>query len=162
MAITWEEYFMGIAVLSSKRSKDPRTKSGACIVDADKIIMGVGYNGAPRGWNDAVFPWGGGEGGAGHKAIDGDVFNQKYPYVIHAELNAILNSRTRDLRGCTIYATLFPCNECTKAIAQSGIKRIIYLSDKYPDADSTKAAKKICDVLGIRHEKFKGEVYVRD
>jgi len=162
MAITWDEYFMGIAVLSSKRSKDPRTKTGACIVNADKLIVGVGYNGAPRGWNDAVFPWNADKDGAGHRAIDGEVLNQKYPYVIHAELNAILNAHSRDLRGCTLYATLFPCNECTKAIAQSGIKRIIYLSDQYAEVDSTKAAKKICDALGIRYEKFKGEVYIRD
>lgn len=161
MAITWEEYFMGIAVLSSKRSKDPRTKTGACIVNADKLIVGVGYNGAPRGWNDAVFPWNASEEGCGNKPTKGDTLNQKYPYVIHAELNAILNSHSRDLRGCTIYATLFPCNECTKAIAQSGIKRIIYLSDQYADIDSTKAAKKICDALGIRYEKFKGEIFVK-
>ena len=161
MAITWDEYFMSIAVLSSKRSKDPRTPTGACIVNADKIIVATGYNGAPRGWNDAVFPWGADEKGCGHKAIDKDTLNQKYPYVIHAELNAILNSHSRDLKGCTIYATLFPCNECTKAIAQSGIKRIIYLSDKYADIDTTKAAKKMCDALCIKYEQFKGEIFIK-
>jgi len=147
MAITWDEYFMGIAVLSSMRSKDPNpdTKVGACIVSSNKIIVGVGFNGAPRGWNDAAFPWN----------REGEGLDVKCPYVIHAELNAILNSSIKDLKGATIYVTEFPCNECTKAIAQTGIVRIIYLNDKYANTNAVKAAKKMCDILNISYVKFK-------
>ena len=147
MAITWDEYFMGVAVLSSKRSKDPNTQVGACIVSQDKLIIGVGYNGTPRGWEDKDFPWG----------RDGEYLDKKYPYVIHAELNAILNS-TRNLHDSTMYVTEFCCNECAKAIAQAGIKKIVYLSDKYADTDSVKAAKRIFEKLSIKHEKYKGGI----
>lgn len=143
MTISWDEYFMSVAVLSSMRSKDPNTKVGACIASPEKLIVGVGYNGTPRGWDDSDFPW----------AREGPALDVKYPYVIHAELNAILNSG-RDLHGATIYISEFSCNECAKAIAQSGIKRVVYLSDKYAHTDSVKAAKRIYDRLGIKYEKL--------
>ncbi|MGL5988521.1 deoxycytidylate deaminase [Cetobacterium sp.] len=130
--IDWDEYFMGVAILSAKRSKDPGTQVGACIVTPDKRIVGVGYNGLPAGCSDDDFPWN----------RDGDFLNSKYAYVCHAELNAILNS-TKNLRECTIYVDLFPCNECAKSIIQSGISEIVYLSDKYKDTDSNIASKKL-------------------
>jgi dCMP deaminase len=145
MAISWDEYFMSVAFLSAMRSKDPNTQVGACIVDDNKLIVGVGYNGTPRGWDDKEFPW----------ARDGEPLQQKYPYVIHAELNAILNATTRDLRGCTMYVTEFSCNECAKAMAQAGIKRMVYAGDKYAHTDAVKAAKRIFDKLNIKHERFK-------
>ncbi|NCB01433.1 MAG: dCMP deaminase family protein [Spirochaetia bacterium] len=129
--ISWDEYFMGIALLSAQRSKDPSTQVGACIVNDEKKIVGVGYNGFPMGCDDDELPW----------AREGAFLETKYPYVCHAELNAILNSISRDLRGCTIYVALFPCNECAKAIIQSGIKEIVYLSDKYEHTDIVKASK---------------------
>ncbi|MGL6023348.1 MAG: deoxycytidylate deaminase [Cetobacterium sp.] len=130
--IDWDEYFMGVAILSAKRSKDPGTQVGACIVTPDKRIVGVGYNGLPAGCSDDDFPW----------SRDGDFLSSKYAYVCHAELNAILNS-TKNLRGCTIYVDLFPCNECAKSIIQSGISEIVYLSDKYQNTDSNIASKKL-------------------
>ena len=137
--IDWDEYFMGIAVLSSKRSKDPGTQVGACIVNQDKKIVGVGYNGFPNGCSDDEFPWN----------RDGDFLNSKYAYVCHAELNAILNS-TKSLHGCTIYVDLFPCNECAKSIIQSGIREIVYLSDKYHESESTIASKKLLQSANIK------------
>ncbi len=137
--IDWDEYFMGIAVLSSKRSKDPGTQVGACIVNQDKKIVGVGYNGFPNGCSDDEFPWN----------RDGDFLNSKYAYVCHAELNAILNS-TKSLHGCTIYVDLFPCNECAKSIIQSGIREIVYLSDKYHENESTIASKKLLQSANVK------------
>jgi len=145
MPISWDEYFMGVALLSAMRSKDPHTQVGACIVNADKIIVGIGYNGAPRGWEDEKFPWKKG----------GPYLEEKYPFVIHAELNAILNSSNRDLRGCTMYNTFFPCNECAKAIVQSGIKKIVYLSDKYHDMDLWKASRILLDTAGVECVRMK-------
>ena len=118
--LSWDEYFMGVAKLSSLRSKDPSTQVGCCIVNENKKIVAVGYNGMPLGCNDNDFPW---------SVKEGSLENTKYAYVVHAELNAILNS-TQQLKGCTIYVSLFPCNECSKAIIQSGIKEIVYMSDK--------------------------------
>lgn len=135
--ITWDEYFMGIAYLSAQRSKDPVTQVGACIVKENKII-GIGYNGFPIGNNDDDVPWG----------KEGDFLNTKYAYVVHAELNAILNSN-RDLKDSTIYVTHFPCNECAKSIIQSGIKKVVYFSDKHKDKDSTKASKRMLDNAGL-------------
>lgn len=129
--ISWDEYFMGIALLSAQRSKDPNTQVGACIVNQDKKIVGVGYNGFPTGCSDEKLPWN----------REGDYLATKYPYICHAELNAILNSISRDLKGSSIYVALFPCNECAKAIIQSGIKEVVYLSDKYKDSDAVKASK---------------------
>ncbi len=137
--ISWDEYFMGVAMLSAMRSKDPNTQVGACIVNKEKRIVGVGYNGFPTGCSDEDLPW----------QRDGEWFDTKYPYVCHAELNAILNSIGGDLKGCTLYVALFPCNECAKAIIQAGIKKIVYLSDKYKDTDSTKASKRMLSQAGI-------------
>ena len=130
--LSWDEYFMGLAHLSALRSKDPSTQVGACIVSNDKRVVGIGYNGLPRGCCDDEFPWG----------REGQFLDTKYPYVVHAELNAILNSHA-DLRGCAVYVSLFPCNECAKAIIQSGITKIVYEDDKYADLDNVKASKRM-------------------
>jgi dCMP deaminase len=143
--ISWDEYFMGVALLSAQRSKDPNTQVGACIVNQQKKIVGVGYNGFPTGCSDEELPW----------SREGDFLETKYPFICHAELNAILNSISRDLKGCTIYVALFPCNECTKAIIQSGIKEVVYLSDKYKDSDNVKAAKIMFQQAGVRLRKMK-------
>lgn len=144
--INWDEYFMGIALLSAERSKDPNTKVGACIVNAYNKIVGVGYNGFPIGCDDEKLPW----------SREGEFLDTKYPYVCHAELNAILNSIGRELNGCRIYVALFPCHECTKAIIQSGIKEIIYLEDKYANTDSVIASKKMLDAVGVKYRAFEG------
>lgn len=136
--LDWDNYFMGIARLSALRSKDPSTQVGACIVNSDKKIIGIGYNGLPTGINDDDYPW----------DKQGEFLDTKYPYVCHAELNAILNSTT-NLQGATIYVTLFPCNECTKAIIQSGIKKLYYISDKYKDLEMTIASKRMLTSVGI-------------
>jgi dCMP deaminase len=138
--ISWDEYFMGIALLSAKRSKDPNTQVGACIVNQLNKIVGIGYNGFPIGCPDDELPW--------ERSSD-NVNDTKYPYVVHAEANAILNS-TKDLHGSRIYVALFPCNECTKLIIQSGIKEILYLSDKYRDTDAVKASKKMLKMAGVK------------
>ena len=144
--INWEEYFMGIALLSAKRSKDPSTQVGACIVDEDNKVVSIGYNGMPRGLDESQLTWDKGE----------DLHN-KYLYVCHAEFNAILNIRNgSSLKGCTVYVTLFPCNECAKAIIQTGIKRIVYLSDKYGDSVSTRASKKLFKLAGVEVEEYTG------
>ena len=135
--ISWDEYFMGIAVLAAKRSKDPNTQVGACIVSEDNVILSTGYNGFPYGCSDDIFPW----------AREGE--DTKYPYVVHAELNAILNARGRSLAGSRIYVALFPCNECAKAIIQSGIREVIYLSDKYSQTPGTLASKRMLRAAGV-------------
>jgi len=137
--LSWDEYFMGLAMLSSMRSKDPSTQVGACIVNQEKKIVGIGYNGFPIGCDDEDFPW----------EREGDWLETKYPFVCHAELNAILNSVSQNLKGSTIYVGLFPCNECAKAIIQSGIKEVVYLSDKYETADNTLASKRLFHSAGI-------------
>lgn len=142
--ISWDEYFMGIALLSAQRSKDPNTQVGACIVNRDKKIVGVGYNGFPTGCSDEELPW----------SREGAFLETKYPYICHAELNAILNSISRDLTGAVIYVALFPCNECAKAIIQSGIKEVVYLSDKYKDSDAVKASKIMFEQAGVRLRKM--------
>ena len=139
---------MGIAILSSQRSKDPSTQVGACIVDEDKRIVGTGYNGATKGFDDNDFPWG----------REGDFLNTKYAFVCHAELNAILNSTKESLKGCVLYVALFPCNECAKAIIQSGIKKIIYISDKYKDIDPNIASKKMLKMAGVELIKFESNI----
>jgi len=142
--ISWDEYFMGIALLSAQRSKDPNTQVGAAIVDQRNKIVGIGYNGFPIGCSDDLLPW----------AREAEDINQtKYPYVVHAEVNAILNS-TKDLYGARMYVALFPCNECAKLIIQSGIKEVIYLSDKYKDSSSVKAAKKMFDMAGVKYRRL--------
>lgn len=143
--ISWDEYFMGVSLLSAMRSKDPNTQVGACIVSNDNKIMSVGYNGFPRGCSDDEFPW----------ERDGEKSNDtKYPFVCHAELNAILNAGGRNLSGSRIFVALFPCNECAKAIIQSGIKEVIYISDKYADSDDTIASKKMLNAAGVKLTQF--------
>ena len=129
---------MGVALLTAQRSKDPSTQVGACIVSQDNIIISTGYNGLPNGCSDDEFPW----------AREGE--QTKYPFVVHAELNAILNSNGRDLRGSRIFVDLFPCNECAKAIIQSGIREVVYLSDKYADTPATQASKRMLQAAGVR------------
>lgn len=136
---------MGVALLSARRSKDPNTQVGACIVNDKNKIVGAGYNGLPMGCDDDQFPW----------DKQGDFLDTKYPYVCHAELNAILNNIGMDLRGCKIYTALFPCNECTKAIIQSGITEVIYLSDKYEGTDPAKASRRMLDTSGVTYRKVK-------
>ncbi len=146
--INWDEYFMGVAILASQRSKDPNTQVGACIVNDDNKIMSVGYNGFPRGCSDDEFPW----------ERDGGLESEtKYPYVCHAELNAILNAGGNSLNGCRIYVALFPCNECAKAIIQSGIKEVIYISDKYADTDLVKASKRMLTCAGVKLTPFESD-----
>ena len=142
--LSWDEYFMGVALLSSMRSKDPSTQVGACIVNEDKRIISMGYNGMPRCCSDDEYPW----------ERDGDPLDSKYLYVCHAEFNAILNSERGNVRGCTVYTTLFPCNECAKAIIQSGIKEVVYMADKYADSDSVVAAKRMFDTAGVKYRMY--------
>jgi dCMP deaminase len=142
--LSWDEYFMGVASLSAMRSKDPSTQVGACIVNADKRIISMGYNGMPRQCSDDEFPW----------DREGHPLDSKYLFVCHAELNAILNSAGGSVRGCTVYTTLFPCNECAKAIIQAGITEVVYMSDKYATTDSTLAAKKMFDTAGVTYRPY--------
>lgn len=148
--ISWDAYFMSIAVLSSLRSKDPHTKVGACIVSDRHKVLSLGYNGMPIGVDDHCIPWEGKDSGKPE-------LETKYPYVCHAELNAILNSN-HDLDGSTLYVTLFPCNECTKALIQAGIKKVIYLSDKYHNCDDEIAARRMMDMAKIEYVPYKGKV----
>ena len=141
--ISWDKYFMGVAKLSSMRSKDPSTKVGACIVNSEKRIIGIGYNGFPFGCDDDQFPW----------DREGDYLDCKYPYVVHAEPNAILNS-TNNLQGATIYVTLFPCNECTKLLIQAGIKEVVYMDDKYSGTPSDLASKRMLEAAGVKTRKI--------
>ncbi len=136
--LTWDEYFMGLAHLSALRSKDPSTQVGAAIVNDQHKVVSIGYNGFPNGCSDDEYPW----------EREGAVNETKYPFVVHAELNAILNS-SRDLHGCSIYVSLFPCNECAKAIIQSGIRRIVYEDDKYAAADNVIASKRMLNAAGV-------------
>ena len=147
--ISWDEYFMGLAHLSALRSKDPNTQVGACIVDKDNKIVSVGYNGMPRGVKDTDVPW----------AREGGFKETKYAYVVHAELNAILNT-PRSLKDCTLYVSLFPCNECAKAIIQSGIKKIVYESDKYNGTDGNVVSKKMLNLAGVELVQLPYEVSV--
>ena len=143
--INWDEYFMGIAMLTAKRSKDPSTQVGACILSKDNIIISTGYNGMPKGCSDDEFPW--------ERAGEQEDMT-KYPYVVHAELNAILNANGRDLRGSRIYVALFPCNECAKAIIQSGVSEVLYLSDKYKDTMMNLVSKRMLDAAGVKYTKL--------
>ena len=144
--ITWDEYFMGVAKLSAMRSKDPNTQVGACIVSEDNKILSMGYNGFPKGCSDDEFPW---------DKIDEDPYNRKYFYVTHSELNAILNYRGGSLEGAKLYVTLFPCNECAKAIIQAGIRTIVYDDDKYEMTPSVMASKRMLDAAGVRYYRYK-------
>ena len=146
--VSWDEYFMGIAVLSCERSKDPNTKVGACIVDENKKVVSIGYNGMPSGCDESQLSWNKGEG-----------LDSKYLYVCHAEFNAILNTRNGSaLRGCTLYVTLFPCNECTKAIIQTGIKEVVYISNKYENTVGVQASKRMLLLAGVKIRQYDGRV----
>lgn len=140
--INWDEYFMGVSLLAAKRSKDPNTQVGACIVDKNNIILSTGYNGFPFGCSDDEYPW----------AREGE--DTKYKFVVHAELNAILNANGKSLKGARIYVDLFPCNECAKAIIQSGISEVVYLYDKYADTEETKASKRMLNSAGVKLRVF--------
>ena len=141
--ISWDEYFMGVAKLAARRSKDPSTQVGACIVSPENIIISTGYNGMPKGCSDDEFPW------------DRTGAETKYPYVVHAELNAILNANGRDLRDSRVYVALFPCNECAKAIIQSGVKEVVYLSDKYAGTAENLASKRMLDAAGVKYSRLR-------
>lgn len=145
--ITWDEYFMGVAILAAKRSKDPSTQVGACIVSQDNKILSMGYNGFPRGCSDDEFPW--------EKASETqDPYDEKYFYSTHSELNAILNYRGGSLEGSKLYVTLFPCNECAKAIIQSGIRTVIYKEDKYAGTSAVRASKRMFDAAGVEYCQY--------
>ena len=141
--ISWDEYFMGIAMLAARRSKDPNTQVGACIVSRDNIILSTGYNGMPKGCSDDEYPW------------EREGIDTKYPYVVHAELNAILNAHGRDLQGSRLYVALFPCNECAKAIIQSGVKEVLYLSDKYDGTPLNLASKRMLRSAGVQFTQLR-------
>ena len=143
--ISWDEYFMGVALLAAQRSKDPNTQVGACIVDDSKRILSTGYNGFPQGCSDDDFP-------LNRDEKQGET---KYQFVVHAELNAILNASGKNLFGSTVYVALFPCNECAKAIIQSGIKEVVYLSDKYHNTPSTIASRRMLDAAGVKLTQIK-------
>ncbi len=142
--ISWDEYFMGVSKLAGMRSKDPHTQVGACIVSDNHKILSIGYNGLPTGCSDEDFPW----------EREGDMLSTKYAYVTHSELNAILNFRGGSLEGTTLYVSLFPCNECAKAIIQAGIKTVVYDSDKYDGTPSNIASKKMFDAAGVKYRKY--------
>lgn len=142
--ITWDEYFMGVAKLSGMRSKDPNSQVGACIVSPDNKILSMGYNGFPIGCSDEEFPW----------AREGDPLDTKYLYVTHSELNAILNYRGGSLEGAKLYVTLFPCNECAKAIIQAGIRTVVYDCDKYASTSAVIASKRLLDAAGVRYYPY--------
>ncbi|HHX12670.1 MAG TPA: dCMP deaminase family protein [Clostridiales bacterium] len=142
--LKWDEYFMGIALLSTQRSKDPSTSVGACIVSEDNRILSVGYNGMPTGCSDDEYPW----------EREGSNLETKYFYVCHAELNAILNYTGNAMKGAKIYTTLFPCNECAKAIIQAGIKELIYMADKYADTDAVIASKRMLTSAGVTYRQY--------
>ena len=142
--ISWDEYFMGISKLSGMRSKDPSTQVGACIVSEDNKMLSMGYNGFPMGCSDDAFPW----------EREGDTLHTKYAFVTHSELNAILNYRGGSLSGAKLYVSLFPCNECAKAIIQAGIRTVVYESDKYADTPSGIASRKMLDAAGVRYYQY--------
>lgn len=148
--LSWDEYFMGIAMLSARRSKDPGTQVGACIVNHENRVMSVGYNGMPFGCSDDCFPW----------AREGEVLDTKYPFVCHAELNAILNYRNGNLSGCRLYVTLFPCNECAKAIIQTGITELVYREDKYANTDGVRASKRMFEAAGVKCRRYQSGGHV--
>lgn len=152
--ISWDEYFMGVAHLSGMRSKDPNTQVGACIVSSDNKILSMGYNGFPNGCSDEDFPW----------DREGEELNTKYLYVTHSELNAILNYRGGSLEGTKLYVSLFPCNECAKAIIQAGIKTVVYDSDKYEGTPGNRASKRMFAAAGvtcIAYAKTGREIHIR-
>ena len=145
--ISWDEYFMGVALLASYRSKDPNTQVGACIIDDQNRILSTGYNGFPHGCSDDEFPWN----------RDASLGETKYQFVVHAELNAVLNARGKNLSGSKLYVSLFPCHECAKAIIQSGIREVVYLSDKYTNQPNTVISKRMLTSAGIKLRRLEVE-----
>ena len=143
--IAWDDYFMGVSLLAAERSKDPSTQVGACIVSDDNRILSTGYNGFPQGCSDDDFPW-------NRDSSKGDT---KYNFVVHAELNAILNAGGKSLVGSRIFVSLFPCHECAKAIIQAGVKEVVYLSDKYNGTESDNASKRMLSAAGVKLTKIK-------
>lgn len=143
--ISWDEYFMGVAQLSAMRSKDPNTQVGACIVSQDNKILSMGYNGFPIGCSDDEFPW----------SREGEELERKYVYTVHSELNAILNYRGGSLEGAKLYVTLFPCNECAKAIIQAGIRELIYDDNKYADTVSVIASRRMLESAGVVLKRYR-------
>ena len=146
--ISWDEYFMGVAQLTGFRSKDPNTQVGSCIVSPDHKILSMGYNGLPRGCSDDEFPW--------EREAEDDLLT-KYPFVVHSELNAILNFRGSSLVGSTLYVSLFPCNECAKAIIQAGIRKVIFAENKYPDSVGVRASKRMFEAAGVEYVRYEGK-----
>lgn len=144
--ISWDEFFMRVAVAASMRSKDPNTQVGACIASSDHRILSVGYNGTPVGLDDDEFPWG----------ASNDPLHDKHSYVIHAEANAILNYRgnLRDMADATAYVTLFPCQECAKTLVQAGIGEIVYLDDKYAGTEGNLIARAVLDRCGVSYRQI--------
>lgn len=156
-ALMWDDYFMSVAFLSSMRSKDPNTQVGACIVNKEKRIVGIGYNGFPRGCSDEELPW------ARHSE-SGNELETKYPYVCHAEVNAILNKNSADVQGCSLYVGLFPCNECAKMVIQSGIREVIFLSDKYKNSNSMIASRRLFNMANVKlrqHQPKEEQVVIK-
>lgn len=144
--LEWPEYFMAIAFLSAQRSKDPKTQVGACIVNTENKIVGIGYNGMPQGCSDDLMPW--------NRSAD-NILDTKQLYVCHAELNAVLNKNSTDVKDCTVYVALFPCNECAKVLIQSRIKEVVYYSDKYHHKVEFKASRRMLDMAGIKHRQYR-------
>lgn len=143
--IGWDEYFMAIAKLSAMRSKDPNTQVGACIVNEEHRIVSIGYNGMPNGIDDDIVPW----------DRVGGVKDTKYAYICHAESNAIINASGKSLKGCTIYVDLFPCNICAQLIIQAGIKKVVYLSDKYHDEETYQVSRFLFDHAKVEYVPYK-------
>lgn len=149
--LSWDETFMLMAYLMAQRSKDPNTQTGACIVDEENVIVGLGYNGFPRGCSDDLLPW----------TREGDFLNKKYAYVVHSEVNAIYNSN-RPVKNCRLYSSMFPCNECTKTIIQSGIKEIVYSNDPYHDDEQWIASRKMLELAGIKYRQYIPQYDLKD
>eukprot|EP00127_Corallochytrium_limacisporum_P001562 Clim_evm15s66 gene=Clim_evmTU15s66 len=145
--LSWADYFMGVAFLSAMRSKDPSTQVGACIVTPEHRIVGIGYNGMPNGCDDDNLPW-------ARESSSDNVLETKYPYVCHAEMNAILNKNAAEVKGCHMYVAMFPCNECAKLIIQSGITKIFYLSDKYHQVPAFRASRHLMDLAGVSYQQY--------
>jgi dCMP deaminase len=143
--LSWDDYFMSMAFLTAQRSKDPNTQVGACIVDGNKRIVGLGYNGFPSGCSDDFLPWA--------REAESEL-HTKYMYVCHAEVNAILNKGSADVRGATLYVALFPCNECSKVIIQAGIREVVFMSERYRDTDCCRASRILLQLAGVRLRKY--------
>ncbi|KAI3684430.1 hypothetical protein L6452_33654 [Arctium lappa] len=156
--LSWDDYFMAIAFLSAERSKDPYRQVGACLVSQDGIILGIGYNGFPRGCSDDKLPW-------SKKSKNGDPLETKYPYVCHAEVNCILNRNHASAAGQRLYVTMFPCNECAKVIIQSGVSEVIYFVEKSLENNVIYVAShKLLSMAGVkvrRHQPKMNEILLR-